>query len=60
MVPVKLYYGKPRLFYLQSYQLAMQCYSNAKRQHATAVQTYNIATGTVCTAVLSAHRVCIL
>ena len=30
-------------------QLAMQYYSNAKHQHATAMQTYNIATGTVCT-----------
>ena len=34
---------------LHAMQLAMQCYSNAERQHATAVQTYNIATGTVCT-----------
>ena len=36
----------PRLLAMQ---LAMQCYSDAKHQHATAVQTYNITTGAVCT-----------
>ena len=43
----KLYYGKPRLVYMHcSYAMLM----NAERQHTTAaVQTYNIATGTVCT-----------
>ena len=35
--------------------------TNAERQHTTAaVQTYNIATGTVCTIVLKAHRVRVL
>ena len=45
--PEKLYYGKPRLVYMQrSYAMLM----NAERQHAiAAVQTYNITTGAVCT-----------
>ena len=45
--PGKLYYGKPRLVYMQrSYAMLM----NAERQHAiAAVQTYNITTGAVCT-----------
>ena len=45
--PGKLYYGKPRLVYMQcSYAML----TNAERQHTTAaVQTYNITTGAVCT-----------
>ena len=41
----KLHYGKPHLVYMQ-YSHAMLM--NAECQHATAMQTYNIATGTVC------------
>ena len=45
--PGKLYYSKPRLVYMQcSYAML----ANAECQHTTAaVQTYNIATGAVCT-----------
>ena len=47
--PGKLYYSKPRLVYMQC-SYAMLHVMNAERQHTTAaVQTYNIATGTVCT-----------
>ena len=45
MGSVKLYYDKPCLVYMQcSYEMP----ANAEQQHATAVQTYNITTGTVC------------
>ena len=48
----KLYYRKPHLVYMQcSYAMLI----NAERQHDTAVQTYNIATGTVCTDSTSVH-----
>ena len=40
----KLYYSKPRLVYLLCNAL-----KNAEHQHTTTVQTYNIATGAVCT-----------
>ena len=42
----KLYYGKSRLVYIQCSYAVL---TNAEHQHTTAVQTYNIATGTVCT-----------
>ena len=48
----------------KSHFIYMQCSyavpANAERQHATAVQTYNIATGTAVLTVLRAHRVCVL
>ena len=34
--------------------------ANAERQHATAVEAYNIVTGTAVLTVLRAHRVCTL
>ena len=40
----KLYYGKPRLVYMQC---SYAC--NANEHATTAVQTYNITTGAVCT-----------
>ena len=40
------HYGKPCLVYMH-YSYAML--TNAEHQHATAVQIYNITTGTVCT-----------
>ena len=42
----KLYYSKPHLVYIQHSYVLLK---NAERQDTTAVQTYNIATGAVCT-----------
>ena len=44
--PGKLYYGKPRFVYMQCSYAVL---TNAEHQHTTAVQTYNITTGAVCT-----------
>ena len=56
--PEKLYYGKPRLVYVQCIR-SYAMLTNAERQHTTAaVQTYNITTGAVCIlTVLRAHKV---
>ena len=44
--PGKLYYGKPRLVYMQCSYATL---TNTECQHITAaVQTYNITTGAVC------------